>query len=206
MLLSEKIVKDILEPAPFQIEKDYAHYCVENRIMKENMCKLLDVDDLENVSEIEKKLYDYLNTQDITLMVTYSSSCGTCICQGLSYKTIIYSPVLLDEKHSLERVVSLAHEIGHYMDCKHNYNNNPIDFDAMYDKKINLMELVAWKYARDILNVLGFKEWDYFYTLLNSCLYTYVRNESQLYYSVDNMDELISQYEKFVAGVMDEII
>lgn len=71
--------------------------------------------------------------------------------------------------------VVLAHEIGHCRDFLENYDG---DLDAWYDKEDDRRDTVekehrAWLYAVDVLNEVGYTDWDFFLKDCHECLTGY---------------------------------
>lgn len=66
--------------------------------------------------------------------------------------------------------VILAHEIGHFLDYKLNFN---FSGDKMAEYGSLRMELVAWDFAFRLLQYLGFDEWEKLMGYANFCLSGY---------------------------------
>ena len=171
----KKHVKDFLgievvEP----IEMD--ELTLDDKIMiREMYChgEFADVTDFLDISRIEWYLYEFMNREDIDYFLSYRVSCETFCVSENNYHCIMFTEEGIC-KDSLYRTMALAHELGHYIDFKHNFGYNRFEFDlANSGEGLLEAEAIAWKYARDILEVLGFDEWEQFAKLTFESLMTY---------------------------------
>lgn len=82
------------------------------------------------------------------------------------------------EESNVLPVVAMAHELGHYLDVRDNF-----DFDLEeYFKTLGTKELEvrAWLYAIDICREIGFNRWDVFFRYAKHCLGTYFNDPFSL--------------------------
>lgn len=132
----------------------------------------------QNVCEIEQKLYDYLEGEKVIVGVSLRVPCEAFIT---SYKgcTAIVMPTDAEyRKDQVDRLVALAHEIGHYIDFKFNHDFGCESYDSKDDHaRILSKEVIAWTYAYDILEALGFDKWDEFLFKMKDALLSYFKDE-----------------------------
>lgn len=148
----------------------------------------------KGVSEIEQKLYEYLKAERVMVGKSIKMHCEAFIASENGYLTIIFPIGAEDEEYQLERLIALAHEIGHYLDFKFNYEFNINLFDTRNDRSRKLKkELLAWTYAYDILNALGFSYWDDFMIKMKISLLTYFKPEEyeMMYQHIDVIEKLV---------------
>lgn len=75
------------------------------------------------------------------------------------------------EEENILPVVAMAHELGHYLDVKDNFELNM----ERYIRELGTLELEtrAWLIAIEICEEIGFTEWDVFLQYAKNCLVSY---------------------------------
>lgn len=188
-------VKDFFENAMVvNLKKDTEYYHMQELIIDELQAVELqyesiikDEKELKMVKFLEKLGYEILTSE-----LEYS----TCVCNNISYKALCIEKYLLTDEKSLERAYSIAHEIGHVIDCKNNFENE-VEFQDYYEKHMNSMETVAWAYATKLLKILGYDvKTDEYIELMIECLTSYFGNAEQVIYALKNINKIVEMHEK----------
>lgn len=115
------------------------------------------------------------------------------ICVMMPYR-------FLEDIH--ERVVTVAHEIGHLEDFLIRYGGDPqlfyLDFGEDGDvKRRGKGEYIAWKNAANMLRRFRYRDWDYFYSLARSCLQSYFDENMREEYE-DYTHQLLTQISTYI--------
>ena len=163
---------------------------------------------IKDVSEIENKLYAYLKKQGIDLLIS-EPKYSTALVNFEEYKAICIEDGLFHEGAGEERLVSLSHELGHYLDVKFNHADDAYRFNLVYNQdKSNCitMELVAWIYGRNILKAFGYDNDKFFIEQMIFCLGTYVGNKEKTIKIIKNWREIVSDYEHECKKVLEMIV
>lgn len=188
-------VKSVLENKEIvTLEHDANYFGIHENVLDELEADLLSLEEIENVSNMEQKLYAYLKNQDVMLLsgnIEYT----TALVNFPEYKAINLERYLLKREKSTERLFSLSHEIGHYLDMKFNHNGDAINFQSCYEVNCEVMELVAWAYGWKILEALGCTLKGKFDRLAFECLSSYTKSKQKALYSLMNIEEIVSDYE-----------
>lgn len=149
------------------------------------------------VCEIERKLYDYLEAEKVPVRVVGAFHCESFMYSNKGFLMVTVPADAEYREDQLERLVCVAHEIGHYLDYKFNYDFKYYDFKVNgkeEDKqKIIHKEVMAWTYACDILEALGFDNWDGLVKRMSSALGTYYKH-----LEVDGLSEAVAGIERRV--------
>ena len=170
---------------------------LQGQTLYELEATFLNVEDIENVSDIESKLYAYIQNQGLELL-TSDLEYTTALINYPCYQAINLETDLLSEEKSDERLFSLAHELGHYLDVKFNHKGSAISFNEWYRENVHIMELVAWAYGWKVLEALGCTKKSEFFVLAYKCLRTYTRSNKDALNGLKNMDKIVSNYEQKV--------
>lgn len=163
----------------------------------------LNIEEIENISDLEHKLYEYMKNQDIELLTSEQKYTTSLVNYGF-YKAINLETYLLKKDKALERLFSLSHEIGHFLDAKFNHYNDDIGFNNCYEKNMETMELVAWSYAWKVLEALGCTYKYEFMALASECLDSYTENKTKTAYGLMNMDEIVKNYEEVTKKIYNK--
>lgn len=83
--------------------------------------------------------------------------------------------------NSLTGIMTVAHELGHYMDCFENFN---CDTRKYNDYGTLNIEVRAWVYAIDILDSIGFGHWDDCMDFIKKTLGTYFAAADDLFSNI----------------------
>lgn len=165
-----------------------------------NMSDNLDFSEIENISDAEQKVFEYAKKQDITFLTNIDDVSITMIENTIA---VTFSKRLLHGCNSLERLISISHEIGHFLDLKLYHNNDTNGFNTFYcSKKSNMIEseLIAWMNAEKMLKHFGFTDWEYFFKLMFECLTTYTDGDTnrskELIKRRNIIDKIHSEYVK----------
>lgn len=144
----------------------------------------------KNMTDIERKLREYVKSEGMKIMVSDFGDSEMFVNSPNGYCVIV---LMENDVHQSAdyRICSLAHEIGHYIDYKHNFDYNSDLFDEFsQDSEEIITETVAWAYAKDMLKVLGYDNWEYFEKIAVTSLATYT-------YGLEYIaKELIGKFDK----------
>lgn len=152
--------------------------------------------EIMKIDAVEEQIYQFLENQNVDVLVSANVSCEAFCIAGNSYSCVFQTPKGI-ASGGLYRTTSIAHELGHYLDFKHNFNLSHAEFgEANKDYHLLEAETIAWKYAMDILTVAGFEEWDYFDDLLLESLETYTDDWELACELFENMELVASLREK----------
>lgn len=202
-------VKDVIENKnEDKMIHDKFYHMSKQTLTTSLYARTLDVSSIKNVSKEEKAIYDYLEKQDIELLITMLEG-STCLVNAPDYRGLAIEAMLLDEQNSEERLVSLAHELGHYLDVKFNHHNNAMYFNNMYsysNQHRNTMELVAWEYGWNVLEALGYKNKEYYLNVYTDCLNSYIHKIDVTKNAINNSSELVEKYEKLCKETYENVI
>lgn len=177
------------------IEKTYEYEEAECETLDELNAIYITVNDIKGVSDIERALYQYLENQGVRLM-TSNEMFSTALINYPDYKSICLESYLLRENNSLERLFSLLHEIGHYLDNKFNHHGDSNEFNVWYGRNFENMELAAWAYGWRLLVALGGEHLKcQFMAEALKCLSTYTKSQKKALVGLQNMDTIVSHYE-----------
>ena len=151
---------------------------------------LLDKINPKEVDCVEYKLYEFMNREDIDCFISSRVPCETfCVTQD-NYHCVMFSVDGLD-KGNTYRTMALAHELGHYLDFKHNFKFSRIDFEcANSGDGLLEAETIAWAYAKDILASAGFTGWDSFAELVFESLATYTGSFEETMFLIEHINEI----------------
>jgi len=128
------------------------------------------------LSNFEKKILEYLKAEKVKVGTSVKFPCEVISVGYNGFVAILIPEEALFEEDRLTRICALAHETGHYLDFKFNYDFSADHFDSSDDEeKKREKEVTAWKFAYHILKELGFDEWDRFLFEMKRALMTYFR-------------------------------
>lgn len=142
-------------------------------------------DELEKLDTIECKLIEYIQNEGIEFMLIPDDRSEVFVCTKKGYKAIYICPK--DYKNSAnDRLLAIAHEIGHYLDLKHNYNFNVDKFSetAYTHDELIKAEVIAWANAKVILEALGYNDWTAYVNETIRALNTYIGETNK---TIDHM-------------------
>lgn len=172
------VTNELNNPTTVKYDEMKHTHCI-NLLKIFNGTREIDFSEIKNVSEIEQKIFNYIENQNIILLVSIDEIYISMLKDAIS---ITIAEKLLDDCNSLERLVSISHEIGHYIDMKLYHDNDTEKFNMFYGYKESHMiesELIAWVNAEKMLKQFGFTEWEYFFKLMYECLTTYTNGDSE---------------------------
>lgn len=167
----------------------------------------LELEDLEDPMDVEFKLFDFLKKEGIDLIATpqHISPCFINGKHGYNAVVLPYEDVWGNAK---ERFIKVAHETGHMLDMKYNFN---YDFDKFGESDGNQMktmvaEMSAWHYGEMVMEELGFFDdpdnKQYAYELKEFCIDSYAMSPEEYAYYMDNQKEIVENHEK---GIYPEV-
>lgn len=132
----------------------------------------------ENMTDIERKLRSYIKSEGMKIMVTDAGGSEMFVNAPSGYCAIILTEEDVKQDANY-RICSIAHELGHYFDYKHNFNFNSDEYNKFEEDVSETIktEVVAWAYAKDILTVLGYDNFEYFNTIAVWALSSYTFND-----------------------------
>ncbi len=163
---------------------------------------------VENVLPVEQMLYNYAKNQGIDLLIS-EPKYSTALVNFPEYKAICIEKDLIGFDEAEERMVSLSHEIGHYLDVKFNHAGDAYRFNMVYNDDTSnciTMELVAWIYGRNILKALGYENDNFFIKQMLTCLGTYVGNKEKTVKIAKNWAQIVGDYEEECQKVLSMIV
>lgn len=146
------------------------------------------IENYYDVTELELKLRKFINEEGMKIMVSDDEASEAFISAPSGYVEIILPRSDLYETSEF-RICTLAHELGHYMDYKHNFNfdSNAYAKQSESDEDNIITETIAWAYAEDILKVLGYKKWNFFDEIAIWSLTSYTGNVYHAYKNIKNL-------------------
>lgn len=129
--------------------------------------------------DIEMKLLRFMRKEKISF-IDDDNVLGTpymCFDPQTKIGVIVFQPHYLDleEIDSTERLIVLAHELGHYLDytqCHGEVTGKDMRGFSDMDKDMEY-EMTAWKIAELILKDMHFYDWDEFNSYKEDALLTY---------------------------------
>lgn len=143
-----------------------------------------------NMTDIERKLREYVKGEGMKIMVSDEGGSEMFVNTATGYCVIVLMENDIHQSADY-RICSLAHEIGHYMDYKHNFDYNSDLFEEFSEESEEIItETVAWAYAKDMLKVLGYENWEYFEKIAVNSLASYTYGYEQV------AKELICNFNK----------
>lgn len=174
------------------IKDSFEHEMERNAILEWIEAREVTKEEFLNKSEIEEKLYDFIEQEGINLLSSDRTRCEMFFSTNHGYSGIVFKRKTLQSEDSTSRLIALSHELGHYLDFKWNFQFNSHDFvKASKEGKELFSEITAWVYAEEILESLGFKEWMEFEETKFSSLMTYAC------YDADGLEEYLN-LENFI--------
>ena len=132
-------------------------------------------DTFENLSIVEMQLIEYMNNEEISLYIIPNDRSEMFSCTPSGFKAIYLCPKNIVCETN-ERVCAWAHEIGHYLDLKYGFNFDVRAMTESCNTEIGLVkaEVIAWAYAKVVLETLGYDEWHEFANEAVKALNTYI--------------------------------
>lgn len=149
---------------------------------------------------IEEKLIAFMESENIDLiLVGGDDSPAMNYYKPYRVACVSFTSSYLYDSDDAKRLIVLAHELGHYLDYHYshlgfdNKNFNSYFIRSMYDEFG--YELTAWYYAEQMLDALGFKDWQKFVDLKIYALTTYAHGDEQvLNHILDNESAIVKQH------------
>lgn len=116
------------------------------------------------------------------------------------------TPTITIHSSEKDKVIALAHELGHAIDLKHNYHlirQADGRFTHEFDQENTLKkEQNAWAYSIDILNQVDFKEWDHFREVAERSCSSYVKT----IVPEDQQKEMMNQFRKELDQRLEQVL
>lgn len=145
----------------------------------------------------EKALRNYMKGEGLKLFVSDTCDSEMFVNAPSGFSAVILLNKDVAEENPHTRLISLAHEVGHYLDYKHNFD---YDSDAFGDESLTVKreivtEAIAWAYAKDLLEVLGYTNWECFYDVALDAFTTYTLDEALADYLLHNTKAVKSKRE-----------
>lgn len=150
----------------------------------------------------EKALRKYMKDEGLKLFVSETCDSEMFVNAPSGFSAV----VLLDKDVTAEdadvRLVTIAHEVGHYLDYKHNfdYDSDAFGSESIHPNDEIVTEAVAWAYAKDLLEVLGYTNWDCFFEVALDALSTYTYDEALADQLLKNMPRV--KYKREMTRMM----
>ena len=128
----------------------------------------------KGVNNIEKVLRKYIKSEGMKIYVSGNEESEMFVNASCGYCAIFLVNKDINESSDF-RICAIAHELGHYLDYKYNFNYDSDAFNSYNNTTERSLEAetVAWAYAKDILEILQYDNWDYFYDTALTALSTY---------------------------------
>lgn len=168
-------IKDILSGGGKVLKRDIhtISYYQEEMHLRKRYVTSTDYSPVK-LSDQEKHLIEYLEAEKVLVGTGVKFPCEVIVTGYEGFVAIIIPERSMIEVDRVERTCALAHETGHYLDYKFNYDCDPHRFDAGNNESHKRhKEIVAWKYAYEMLRELGFNEWGRFLHEMKRALMTY---------------------------------
>lgn len=198
MTTYNKAVKSVLENNELiELVKDDYYFELQENVFMEIEATFLDIEEIGNVSTMEHKIYAYLKKQGLELLKS-EMKYTTALVNYPCYKAINLETSLLRKENANERLFSLAHELGHYLDVKFNHSNDALCFNIYYNDNMRVMEAVAWAYGWKVLEALGCTLKDEYFKTACECLDTYIRNMDKTIKVLTHIDLVVEKYENML--------
>ena len=178
----------------------YYQFDKELMAMQYNLQKLdmLEMESMhDSMLDEELELHRFLKGEGIDFGVSTEIPCAM-----FSITNSGYAVIAMDEESfsrgSVYRTMAISHELGHYMDLKHNHDLDNKKFSKNADGHSNLLacETTAWKYAVDILKEMGFAYSLELEALIYDSLYTYAGNHYLTAYLMEHMEGIANARER----------
>lgn len=130
---------------------------------------------LKNPTEIEARMIRFMENEGIDLYITGDNSSEMFVCTPYGYKAVYLCPRDVEDENK-DRVLAIAHELGHYLNLKYFYNFDVYEFQlaARTEEGLIREEVIAWKNAKTILEALGYDDWVFYVNEAVRALNTYV--------------------------------
>lgn len=134
-----------------------------------------------DMTDIERTLRKYIKSEGMKIYVSGNEESEMFVNASCGYCAIFLVNKDIHETSDF-RICALTHELGHYLDYKYNFNYDSDAFNKFNETPHDSLETetVAWAYAKDILEVLGYTNWDYFYDTAITALSTYALGLSHI--------------------------
>lgn len=177
----------------YQFDKEMV--AMQYKLQKLDMVEMESAHD--NMLWEELELHRFLKGEGIDFGISDQIPCAM-----FSVTNSGYALIAMDEESfsngSVYRTMAIAHELGHYMDLKHNHDLDNKKFSKNADGHSNLLacETTAWKYAVDILKEMGFAYGFELEALIYDSLYTYTGNHYLTVYLMEHMEEIANAREE----------
>ena len=198
-------VKSVIENTEVvNVLKDVEYMEAREEIFYDLEADVLSLEEIENMSHIEHKIYAYMERQGLELIAS-DQKYSTALVNHPCYNAINIERHLLTKENANERVFSLAHELGHFLDVKFNQNGSAFAFGEWYRQYTKAAELIAWLYGWEVLEALGCTLKDEYFKTAKECLNTYVRNMKKVEVLFEKSDEIIVKYEERAKQPMEII-
>lgn len=184
-----------------EIENKLRYYTEESSIKSYFQAVEVSKEEIEGLSEVEEKLYKFMEKEKMVLLKSNFIGTEAFFSTENNFLGIVARNKVFDEEFSEYREVAFAHELGHYLDFKWNFEFNSNKFIEERNKNTEILsEITAWVYAKDILEETGFNDWDYFDDVKFTSLLTYIDdsedNEDVLERIIDNEEVIVVMREK----------
>ena len=135
------------------------------------------VSPIEELTEAEKKAFEFLEKNEVDILIGKLASCPMFLNCGNGYHAVMIDRDSAKADNKAFREAALFHEIGHYLDYKYNFKG---DFDLFhFDKQETDVpcEIAAWEYGEVLARECGFDNWEYFDELKIEALLSYTYND-----------------------------
>lgn len=141
----------------------YCPHCDKNYVYNDTVKKEYP----EIIDRLEEFAWDKYEVRVITLEINWFG----VTFEGCVFDVPSGAVFLKSNMSDQERIVLLAHEIGHAIDLYENYNG---DVERYRAENVLQKEQMAWDHAERLLCDFGFTEWERFYDHKSEGLNSYV--------------------------------
>ena len=151
--------------------------------------------DFRDMLNEEKILRQYLESENVDLVVGEKLYSEAFVSTPSHYMAVCLIQPSLDDD-PIFRTIALSHEIGHFWDYKYNFDYDCLWFSSELesDEKELKSEVVAWGYAKQALELLGFEYMGEFEEQALEALKTYTNgDEIAATIAYNNMDQYIEE-------------
>lgn len=176
----ENVKIDFMQGGGLKVDpknEDNAFEIAINTIHLEDYYGLMKADayTFENLSPVEMQFIEYMKNEEIGLYIIPDDRSEMFSCTPSGFKAIYLCPKNIECKNN-ERVCAWSHELGHYLDLKYGFNFDVKAMTKECETELGLVkcEVIAWAYAKIILEELGYDEWTDFANEAVKALNTYI--------------------------------
>ena len=137
--------------------------------------KEVEMQTLNNLTPEEMKMIEFARNEGIDFYLIPDDRSEMFVCTRKGYKAIFICPKDLTNKAN-DRILAIAHELGHYMNLKYFFDFDVDEFQSFTynDETLIREEVIAWQNAKVILETVGYNDWVAYVNEAIRALNTYI--------------------------------